>query len=209
MSMQFAESMPASLAVIQMAGAASLDLGSCQMTSYPAQGSPMAMSPWAGSTEACSPPWSPVTPAVQSMKASPAPAVTLSPFFPGTTATAPAEVCTPTLPSQAMTKGTFHQAGTTFAPMAMSPTTEIRHNAISFGIPLNLRTEVTAPLPVRTTSGALVAPSPTTRTTTTVHMAQPAMAMTGPGMGAPPIHFIRSIATPLTASQPRRAVGGA
>merc|ERR1740116_774764 len=52
------------------------------------------------------------------------------------------------------------------ASPAMSPGAEIRRNAASFGIPLSLETapgELPMPLPVRTNSGAIVAPSPVAR----------------------------------------------
>mmetsp|Transcript_22715 Transcript_22715/g.65484 ORF Transcript_22715/g.65484 Transcript_22715/m.65484 type:complete len:222 (+) Transcript_22715:158-823(+) len=212
--------MPASLAVVQNAGALSLELPmEFDMQPYApgVAGSPVAMSPWACSTEACGSPWSPVTPAVLPLNTkAPArsPRVSMSPFFlqsptvpEGKAQTFPVQ----TLPAVGMPQ----LSPTSLAQVAASPTTQIRRNAVSFGIPLNAKTchgEVSAPLPVRTTAGMLV-PSPTTRGSGAPLVAVPPFGGGGvatvPGVGAAGMATVlRSIATPLT-SHPRRAAGGA
>jgi len=103
----------------------------------------------------------------------------------------------------------------TFGSMALSPGAEIRKNAANFGIPLNLRTtktEVSAPVPIRSAVGGVLAPSPTARVnnlpaTTAASPFGFAPVPMLPG-GQQPL-FTRPIATPLTGSLPRRAAGGA
>mmetsp|Transcript_70919 Transcript_70919/g.163964 ORF Transcript_70919/g.163964 Transcript_70919/m.163964 type:complete len:218 (+) Transcript_70919:66-719(+) len=209
--------MPASLAVIQMAGAASLDL---PLGPSPSAASPPEPSPWACSTEPGSPPWSPVTPAVTGSFAghtagmSPTKTgkstVSISPFFPsqGPLELRPHPARTFVKPQIAapVRLPLAQPSPTNAGQVAMSPTSQIRHNAVSFGIPLNLNAsvgEVVAPLPVRTTSGVLLAPSPTTRS---IVAQAPASTAPVPTVSAP---LVRSMATPFTGVQPRRAVGGA
>eukprot|EP00408_Alexandrium_pacificum_P030459 CAMPEP_0171270186 /NCGR_PEP_ID=MMETSP0790-20130122/60577_1 /TAXON_ID=2925 /ORGANISM="Alexandrium catenella, Strain OF101" /LENGTH=206 /DNA_ID=CAMNT_0011739011 /DNA_START=21 /DNA_END=641 /DNA_ORIENTATION=+ len=163
--------------------------------------SPAAMSPWACSTEACSPSWSPVTPAVVSFGRMTPQARTLaattpgSPFFPEVQSLR-------RLPGNGVAQ--VMPVGTT--QMAMSPTTEIRQNAVSFGIPLNVGYgDIGAPLPIRTHSGVLLAPSPTSRS----NGAAPVLPPTIAAGALSSVQTIRAVATPLTASHTRRAVGGA
>lgn len=111
--------------------------------------------------------------------------------------------------------GGCQKSPVTFAAMAMSPGAEIRHNAVTFGIPLNLTTSTSAPVPVRSAVGGVLAPSPTARVS-----GLPATAVAGSPFGAIPAlpvphststrqPFTRPIATPLVGSLPRRAAGGA
>jgi len=204
--------MPASLAVVHNAGALMLELPKPERLGCEASpiSSPMAVSPWAASTEACNSPWSPVTPAVQwsSTKAVAAPlrniamAPASSPFFPSPT--------TPQGLQPNYAPPAMHQSP------AMSPTSEIRSNAVSFGIPLQTDMgKVGAPLPIRTMSGILVAPSPTARGSVPPPVApmlrhpDVAPAMTHGGVQPASMQFIRSIATPQMGAQTRRAAGGA
>mmetsp|Transcript_1755 Transcript_1755/g.5553 ORF Transcript_1755/g.5553 Transcript_1755/m.5553 type:complete len:216 (-) Transcript_1755:63-710(-) len=207
--------MSASLAVVQSAGASALELPMPMELDGAgfAQTSPMSMmSPWACS-EACSSPWSPVTPAVTTsftIKAAQvrSPGPVASPFFPGPSVP---EAHAQTFPVKPFSVGGPAPASPAVcAPVAMSPTTQIRHNAASFGIPLNASYgEIGAPLPIRSQGGVLLAPSPTTRSSCVPPPAVP-QAPAAFAVGAPgPLPFIRSIATPLTASHPRRAAGGA
>mmetsp|Transcript_112453 Transcript_112453/g.223460 ORF Transcript_112453/g.223460 Transcript_112453/m.223460 type:complete len:216 (+) Transcript_112453:82-729(+) len=207
--------MPASLAAVRNAGALSLDLPKPEWLGREAlpETSPMAMSPWATSTEACNSPWSPVTPAVsakavgtQMNNTAVVPAG--SPFFPS-----------PTTP-QGRPQPNYAASVVHHSP-AMSPTSEIRSNALSFGIPLQTDMgKVGAPLPIRTMSGILVAPSPTTRGSAPPPVApmvrhqdasQAAVAPAIAAGGVQPARkqFIRSMATPFMAVQTRRAAGGA
>jgi hypothetical protein len=190
----------ASLAVVQAAGAMSLDLSMGEAGGATTLPSPMAMSPWA--SEACTSPWSPMTPAVNPMPVySPgirimSPTLLTSPGF-----SARAVHVHPTkIHTQVVAGPVVHQV---FG--CPSPGTQIRQNAISLGIPLNLRSapaEVCAPVPVRVCATGPVLPSPTTR------QAWPTMTML-PGAQEHPPAFLRHIVTPLTASRPRRAAGGA
>jgi hypothetical protein len=183
----------ASLAVVQAAGAMSLDISMGEAGGATTLPSPMAMSPWA--SEACTSPWSPMTPAVNPMPVY-SPGVRMGPTL----------LTSPGFAARAVHK--IHAAG----PMAQvpvfgcpSPGTQIRQNAISLGIPLNLRAapaEVSAPVPVRVCATGPVVPSPTTR------QAWPTVTMI-PGAQEHPPAFLRHIVTPLTASRPRRAAGGA
>ena len=142
--------MPASLAAVHNAGALSLELPKTERLGCEASpvSSPMAMSPWATSTEACTSPWSPVTPSVQwpSTKAIAAPM--------RNTAVVPAT--SPFFPSPATPQGRLqpnYAAAAMHQSPAMSPTSEIRSNAVSFGIPLQTDMgKVGAPLPIRTMS---------------------------------------------------------
>mmetsp|Transcript_56427 Transcript_56427/g.167983 ORF Transcript_56427/g.167983 Transcript_56427/m.167983 type:complete len:216 (+) Transcript_56427:32-679(+) len=210
-----ARQMSASLALVQSAGATALELpmptDAPMVVDFGCAQSPVAMSPWACSTEACGSPWSPATPAVVSsfsIKAAQvrSPAPSTSPFFPGPSLP---EAHAQTFPVKPFSVGGFTPASPVgFAPTAMSPTTQIRQNAASFGIPLNASYgEIGAPLPVRTQAGILVAPSPTTRGSSALPSMPPAAAGAPGAPGS--LQFIRSIATPLTASHPRRAAGGA
>jgi len=73
-----------------------------------------------------------------------------------------------------------------FGQAAMSPGAEIRRNAASFGIPLKLQSqpgEVVMPLPVRTASGAVLAPSPVGRG----HLQPSQLTFTGMSMPMPQI----------------------
>mmetsp|Transcript_28557 Transcript_28557/g.77380 ORF Transcript_28557/g.77380 Transcript_28557/m.77380 type:complete len:212 (+) Transcript_28557:63-698(+) len=204
-------SMSASLAVVQSAGASALELPMPMEMEidFGSQKSPLA-SPWASSTEACGSPWSPVTPAVTSsfsVKSIPArsPTKMISPFFPGLSVP---EAHAQTFPVKQFSVGAVVPASPLgFAPMAMSPTTQIRYNAASFGIPLNATNgDIFAPMPVRTQAGVM-APSPTTRTSAMPPaMPQAPVSTTG---AHPALQQIRSIVTPLSAYHPRRAAGGA
>lgn len=204
-----------SLAVVQAAGALSLDISAGEAGAPAALPSPVAMSPWAAS-EACASPWSPVTPAVNPKVVSGpvrSPGVMMSPTLltsPGglgartvITTKRPVQVLAGTQMSPAAAGHVPAMAPANFSPMCMSPGTQIRHNAVSLGIPLSLRAapgEVSAPVPVRASAGAPVAPSPT---------AQGGRVMLPPGTQEHPPAFLRHIVTPLTGSRPRRAAGGA
>lgn len=199
--------MPASLAAVRTAGALSLDLPKPEKLSHEASPvtSPMDMSPWATSTQACNSPWSPVTPAVQWSSTRP---VASNPFF-------PSPVTPQERPQPNYAAGVMHQSPT------MSPTSVIRSNAVNFGIPLQTDMgKVGAPLPIRTMSGILVAPSPTARGSAPPPVAPMvrhqdasdaavATAMGAVGVQPAGMQFIRSVATPLMAVQTRRAAGGA
>jgi len=204
--------MPASHAAIHNAGTRSLELPKIAGLSCEASpvSSPMALSPWATSTEGCFSPWSPVTPSVQWPVAAPMRNATAvpatSPFFPS-----PAT-------AQVGPQRTYAAAAVYQSP-AMSPTSEIRSNAVSFGIPLQTDMgKVGAPLPIRTMSGIL-APSPTARGSAppvapwvrhqdaSATAAAPVMA-TG-GVQPATMQFIRSMATPFTSPQTLWTAGGA
>lgn len=164
---------PKGLNTLLASGALGLDMAewppSPQQGNRSIMGSPMSdQSPW-------SPCWSPTTPAV-----------------------------TTTRPACDM--GTPHGMGAYFAPMTppsgsagptyagvtppsagpigpLSPGAEIRQNAASLGIPLNLRAqhgEVAQPVPVRSTKGTVVAPSPTGRPLDPAAPRQLAGVVTGP-----------------------------
>lgn len=81
--------------------------------------------------------------------------------------------------------GATNSAVYTMPPVAMSPCTpgtEIRRNAANFGIPLTLE-QVGVPIPIRTTSGMVFAPSPTTATSS-IMTTGVAPAAAGPAVGA-------------------------
>lgn len=103
------------------------------------------------------------------------------------------------------------------APAAcMSPGAEIRQNAASLGIPLNLHSspeDVYVPIPVRTTSGAVVAPSPVNRGNIEAQrfllggdsVAMVGVAPTLPAVGAPqvvPSGMVHAAPTYTTATGP-------
>lgn len=191
----------ASLAVVQAAGALSLDLSAGDAGGPTVLMSPMAMS------EACTSPWSPVTPAVTStvvMKPAQSPGVRMSPTLLTSPGGVGARVVRTTkLPAQ-MVAGA-QMSPVSFGPVCTSPGTQIRQNAVSLGIPLSLRAapgEVCAPVPVRVYGSAPLAPSPT------AHGVGAAPVMM-PGAQERPPAFLRQIVTPLTGSRPRRAAGGA
>jgi len=179
--------MHASLAVVQAAGALTLDM---EVDSEPAMmddgtaPSVEPVSPWAGSTYTCGSPWSPMTPAVVSRATSGslnAFGMSPNPQSPGLVRrdsgvgvvhaqpVASRIVSGPMPVAQAspVRVGPVRTTRVTFAPSPTSPGAEIRRNAANFGIPLNLRAgdEVSAPVPVpvRTVQGAIVAPSPMSR----------------------------------------------
>mmetsp|Transcript_8395 Transcript_8395/g.15738 ORF Transcript_8395/g.15738 Transcript_8395/m.15738 type:complete len:220 (+) Transcript_8395:63-722(+) len=211
--------MPASLAVVHNAGALSLELPKPERPGCEASpaSSPMAISPWATSTEACNSPWSPVTPAVHwtkrasfgSCREAVAPQMWNNAMVPASSPFFPSPATHPNYPVAAMQQSP-----------AMSPTSEIRSNAVSFGIPLQTDMgKVGAPLPIRTMSGILVAPSPTARGSVPPvapivrHQEAPAAtaapAMVTGGVQPASMQIIRSMATPFMGAQTRRAAGGA
>mmetsp|Transcript_170183 Transcript_170183/g.545768 ORF Transcript_170183/g.545768 Transcript_170183/m.545768 type:complete len:240 (-) Transcript_170183:206-925(-) len=184
------EQMLASLAVIQAAGAMSLEMDvddevaapEGQATVTPGT-SPMDLaSPWAVSS--CGSPWSPVTPAVNrssgnvsafGMARAPntighalvlpigalnSSSTTMS--TPTTSGGCTAQTCLVRVVQVLGSPGAqMNKPRVTFAPSPTSPGAIIRKNAASFGIPLNLRSSAqAAPVPVRSLEGSVVAPSP-------------------------------------------------
>lgn len=100
--------------------------------------------------------------------------------------------------------------------VAMSPGAAIRQNAVTFGIPLDLRPapqEIAGgpvPVPVRLVEGgAVLAPSPTARVDGLPSPPTFGLVPEMPQLGSGPPLAIRRIVTPQVGSLPRSAAGGA